>query len=130
MRFSVVTALCAAPLALAGTLQAELVARGAMAGSENKQIANDPKAGPQNSNSKANNNIGQTQIVQSTTEEVIIIWFNNGGTAATSTVTNTVTVTAQAAAGAATAAGSAAGAAAAQATHNVRAPFPMLGKLY
>lgn len=30
MRFSAITALCAAPLALAGTLQADLVARGAV----------------------------------------------------------------------------------------------------
>jgi len=47
-------------------------------------------------------------VVQSVNEEVIVIWVNNGGGAATQTVTNTVTVTA-----------GSNGAAAAVATHSV-----------
>jgi plastocyanin len=67
MRFSAVVALCAAPLALAGTLQADLIARGA--GHEDGA------------------NGGGNLVVESTSiTEVIIIWVNNGGGAPTSTV--------------------------------------------
>ena len=98
MRFSVITALCAAPLAFAGTLQADLAARGAV-GLEARVAGSDvssskdtgSKSSNSNSNSKSDNNV---LIEQSTTvNEVIIIWVNNGGGAATSTVTDTVTVT-------------------------------------
>lgn len=100
MRFSVASALCVAPLALAGTLQADLFARGAL-GLEVRsdkaavqEKASSAKASTSNSKSGSTQ---VTQITQSTTEDVIIIWVNEGGGAATSTVTNTVTVTAAAA---------------------------------
>jgi len=116
MRFSVITALCAAPLALAGSLQVDLVARGVV-GKESvsevsQQKSSDSKSSDvkQSTNSKSgDNNLGGT-FVQSVQEEVVIIWFNAGNNAATSTVTNTVTVTA---------AGAAGGAAVAAATHAV-----------
>lgn len=92
MRFSAITALCAAPLALAGTLQADLAARGAVSlevrGQETpaKGSSKDSMSGDSGSN---------VLIEQSTSvDEVIIIWVNNGGGAATSTVTETKTVTA------------------------------------
>ena len=95
MRFSAITALCAAPLALAGTLQADLAARGAV-GLE-ARIPSDTKG----KDSKGDNSGNNILITQSTTvNEVIIIWVNNGGGAATSTVTDTVTVTAGGAAAA------------------------------
>jgi len=71
MRFSAVAALCAAPLALAGSLQADLVARGAV--------------GVEASVDSGNNFVVEASGSTSITE-VIIIWVNNGGGAATSTV--------------------------------------------
>jgi len=71
MRFSAVAALCAAPLALAGTLQADLVARGAV--------------GIETSVDSGNNVVVEASGSTSITE-VIIIWVNNGGGAPTSTV--------------------------------------------
>jgi hypothetical protein len=65
MRFSTIAALCAAPLALAGTLKAE----------RNVDVEISQSGGG------------------SSVDEVIIIWVNEGGGAATQTVTNTVTVT-------------------------------------
>lgn len=82
MRFSTIAALCAAPLALAGTLQADLAARGAVgleARIADKDLMMD----------SSSVNIEQSVSV----EDVLIIWVNNGGGAATSTVTDTVTVT-------------------------------------
>lgn len=70
MRFSAVTALCAAPLALAGTLQSELVARG--------------EVGLEESGLLGGNVIVDQPIVQIT--EVIIIWSNSGGGAPTQTI--------------------------------------------
>jgi len=117
MRFSAVTLLCAAPLALAGTLQQDLVARGALS----LEVARSESSGDSKNSDKSNGNSqknndnsgksgknGNNVVVvqQSTINEVIIIWVNNGGGAATSTVTDTVTVTQN-------------GAAAAVATHQV-----------
>lgn len=110
MRFSAVAALCAAPLALAGTLQAELVARGAVgvevsessgsSGSSGSSKSSDSQKSSSSDNSKDNssnnNNKGNGNTVlieQNTINEVVVIWVNNGGGAATSTVTDTVTVT-------------------------------------
>jgi len=127
MRFSAVTAFCAAPLALAGTLQQDLVARGAMGvevgppqGGPSKQN-NQKSNSNDNNNQKSNNNNnyngggnGNTVLIQqSQINEIVVIWVNNGGGAATSTVTDTVTVTA------AGGAQGTAGAAAAVATHQV-----------
>jgi len=69
MRFSAVAALCAAPLALAGSLQADLVARGAI------------EASVDSGNNLAVEVAGSTSVT-----EVIIIWVNNGGGAPTSTL--------------------------------------------
>jgi len=129
MRFSAVTALCAAPLALAGTLQQDLVARGAVgvevARSESQgpnpkgqsQKSNDNSNKQNNNNNNNGGNSGGNNallIQQSTVNEVVIIWVNNGGGAATSTVTDTVTVTQNGGGQANTAA-----AVGAQATHQV-----------
>jgi hypothetical protein len=65
MRFSTIAALCVAPLALAKTLKAE-----------------------QNVDVQISQSGGGSSV-----DEVIIIWVNEGGGAATQTVTNTVTVT-------------------------------------
>jgi len=120
MRFSVITALCAAPLALAGGLQHDFVARGAVGlevseagpnpkGSQ-KNTDNNSQKNNENNDKKDNNKEGQKHnagnngggnnvviVQQSTVNEVVIIWVNNGGGAATTTVTDTVTVTAGAA---------------------------------
>jgi len=112
MRFSAITAVCAAPLALAGTLQADLFARGAVASEVGLSVDTGISSGgnsKSNSNSKSsdnNNNGGNNVIIQedTTINEVIIIWVNNGGGQATTTVTSTTTV---------------AGAAAVVATHTV-----------
>ncbi|PSS27198.1 hypothetical protein M430DRAFT_130471 [Amorphotheca resinae ATCC 22711] len=93
MRFSAVATLCAAPLALAGTLQADLVERGAV----------ELETGISISNGKG----GNSKSSGSSVDEIIVIWVNEGGGAATSTVTNTVTVT------------DASGTSAAKATHSV-----------
>lgn len=76
MRFSAVAALCAAPVVLASSLQADLVARGAV-------IAEGAKGG---------NSITVQEVGAVSSTEVIVIWVNNGGGAATKTVTETQTV--------------------------------------
>jgi len=99
MRFSAVTALCAAPLALAGSLQADLVGRGVVNVETDISVGGGDGKGNDNSKSNNSGNSGNSGNVLSITQsssvdEVIIIWVNEGGGAATSTVTNTVTVTA------------------------------------
>jgi hypothetical protein len=96
MRFSAVATLCAAPLALAGTLQADLVERGAVELETGISIS-------KGSSGKGDDNKSSGSSV----DEIIVIWVNQGGGAATSTVTNTVTVT------------DASGTSAAKATHSV-----------
>jgi hypothetical protein len=105
MRFSATLALCAAPLALAGSLQLDLMKRGGAAVEVSSSSGSgESKKGTSNSNGGGNN----VQISQSSTSitEVIVIWVNNGGNSATSTVNSMANV------GAATAA-------AAAATHTV-----------
>ncbi len=84
MRFSAVTALCAAPLALAGSLQSGLEARQAVGVEVNGQ----PVSGSQTIQGAANgnNNIQIQGASGSSLTEVIIIWVNNGGNAATQTI--------------------------------------------
>lgn len=72
MRLSTVAALCAAPLVLAGTMKTDQ-------GLEVTVEQSDSSKGSSYSTGSV--------------DEVIIIWVNEGGGAATSTVTNTVTVT-------------------------------------
>ncbi|KUJ12028.1 uncharacterized protein LY89DRAFT_699994 [Mollisia scopiformis] len=83
MRFSAVAALCAAPLALASSLQADLVARGAV---------NAEKGAKANANANSGNSIVVQESGAVSSTEVVIIWVNNGGGAATQTVTTTQTV--------------------------------------
>lgn len=95
MRFSAVAALCAAPLALAGTLQADLIARGdasvkAGVSAESSMDESQGQKGQKDSKSQSYGNDGNSNdnvVVESTSiTEVIIIWVNNGGGAPTSTV--------------------------------------------
>lgn len=97
MRSSVIAALCAAPLALAGNLQHDLAGRGIIT----------PELAERSSELVINKK--EITIVQAKSEEIIIIWTNDGNGAATKTVTETKTV------------GQVAGAtaAAAQTTHTV-----------
>jgi hypothetical protein len=83
MRSSVL-ALCAAPLALAGTLQDALVGRQAV-GVEVQQSGG--------SSGKSNVGGSSTSIT-----EVIIIWVNNGGNSQTSTMNSAMAVAGTAAA--------------------------------
>jgi len=82
MRFSAIAALCAAPLALASSLQADLVARGAVSA---ENVGAKGKSG-------SSNGIEVAIDDSSSATEIVIIWVNNGGGAATSTVTTTQTV--------------------------------------
>jgi plastocyanin len=93
MRFSVITAVCAAPLALAGSLEANLAARGAVEVVEVNSNSNQIQNGNTRLNKNNNNNPANfvLQNVQST--EVIIIWANAGAGAATTTINQPVTVT-------------------------------------
>jgi hypothetical protein len=95
MRFSAVAALCAAPLALAGTLQADLVARGAVGIETSVSVdgSSTEFEGKDHSKSKSNgdnrdsgNNVVVEASGSTSITEVIIIWVNNGGGAPTSTV--------------------------------------------
>jgi len=93
MRFSATLALCAAPLALAGSLQVDLMKRGAVGvevASSSNSGSGVSKKGSENGKSGGNN----IQISQSSTSvtEVIVIWVNNGGNAATSTVNSMANV--------------------------------------
>ncbi|KAG9245477.1 hypothetical protein BJ878DRAFT_15102 [Calycina marina] len=80
MRFSAVAALCAAPLVLAGSLEAEFVSK------RGQDIEVRGEASEVSSN--------KVTIIESTQADVIVIWVNEGGGAATQTVTETKTVTA------------------------------------
>ncbi|TVY23750.1 putative GPI-anchored cupredoxin [Lachnellula hyalina] len=92
MKFSAALALCAAPLALASTLQVDLMKRGAVdvevsqqSGSSGSQkSSSDSKSS--NNNAAANNNAAKGQQSSTSITEVIILWVNNGGSATTSSV--------------------------------------------
>jgi len=92
MKFSTALALCAAPLALASTLQVDLMKRGAVdvevsqqSGSSGSQkSSSDSKSS--NNNAAANNNAAKGQQSSTSITEVIILWVNNGGSATTSSV--------------------------------------------
>jgi hypothetical protein len=92
--------MCAAPLALAGTLQADLFARGAVGSEAGLSVdtgigsSGNGKSSDNSKSSNNNNNGGNNVIIQedTTINEVIIIWVNNGGGQATTTVTSTTTV--------------------------------------
>jgi len=96
MRYSAFTAVCAAPMALAGFLQADLAARGVVAPEvrSSRLAARDaPKAPAKGSDVKDSSNSNTIDITQSVNAEVIVIWVNEGAGATTSTVTQTKTVT-------------------------------------
>jgi hypothetical protein len=104
MRFSAVAALCAAPLVLAGAIN-QPAPRMSNQGIE--VSVQDGNSKSSDSKGSDNGNSGSSKSSASSVDEVIIIWVNEGGGAATSTVTNTVTVT------------DASGTSAAKATHSV-----------
>ncbi|RAL65434.1 hypothetical protein DID88_001001 [Monilinia fructigena] len=81
MRSSIIAALCAAPLALAGNIQHGLIGRGVVS----------PEFSERSSELLVRDK--DITIVQAKSEDIIIIWTNNGGGAATKTVTETKTVT-------------------------------------
>jgi len=93
MRFSAISAICAAPLVLAGSLEANYLDRRAPALDVRTNHVSESQKG---SGEKLGNN-NKVTIVQSTVSDIVVIWVNNGGGAATSTVTETKTVTAGAA---------------------------------
>lgn len=98
MRFSAVVALCAAPLALAGSFDL-LRAREANLMRRQESVQVQAAKGGNNGASvevKQSNN-GNTQVT-----EIIIIWVNQGGNAATSTVNSAMTQTGGAAVSGAT----------------------------
>jgi len=84
MRFSAITALCAAPLALAGTLQADLVARGAVDTELN--VRTNHESSKSEGSSKGSNQVIHAGSSNAQVTEVIIIWINAGNNAATQTV--------------------------------------------
>ncbi|KAF7932794.1 uncharacterized protein EAE98_004093 [Botrytis deweyae] len=108
MRSSVIAALCAAQLVLASNLQHDLAGRGIIT----------PEFAERSSELVVNKK--EITIVQAKSEEIIIIWTNDGNGAATKTVTETKTVPQVAGATVA---------AAAQATHTVVVGGPA-GKVY
>lgn len=75
MRFSAITALCVAPMALAGMLQAQVLPRGGLAkrGSHPVQVVKEVKAAE----------------THGTATTIVIIWVNQGANAPTSTVNPT-----------------------------------------
>ena len=98
MKFSAITALCAAPLALAGTLQAELVARGAVE-VEARGMSGSKDQGKDSGMGSMGDMGGNNVIVQeSSITEVIIIWVNEGGSSTTSMVNSAMSVSSTAAA--------------------------------
>ncbi|TVY81506.1 putative GPI-anchored cupredoxin, partial [Lachnellula suecica] len=103
MRFSSALALCAAPLALAGSLQVDLMKRNAVGVQVATSETTNVQQAEKGSNKASNNNNGADVVVTQSTSstEVIIIWVNAGGNNPTSTV-NAPAATATAAAAAAT----------------------------
>ncbi|KAH7356663.1 hypothetical protein BKA65DRAFT_211803 [Rhexocercosporidium sp. MPI-PUGE-AT-0058] len=95
MRFSAITALCAAPLALAGSLQADLVARGAV--DSELTVRTNHEAAMKQEPSKGKEVIHAGAGGNAQVTEVIIIWINAGNNAATQTVTSTMNLAAPAA---------------------------------
>ena len=100
MRFSAVAALCAAPLALAGALQAEIAPRGALdlrtEGSNSGKGSGDN--GKKDNNYNGGNNVVNVIQADFSVTEIIVIWVNNGGGAATQTVGTTMATSGAAAA--------------------------------
>jgi hypothetical protein len=85
MRFSAITALCAAPLALAGMLQAELVPRGSLRARDGHLSGGE--GGKGGSKEVQHGQGGGHQIIVSTT--VIIVWVCKGAGATTEQISPT-----------------------------------------
>jgi hypothetical protein len=125
MRFSAVAALCAAPLALAGTLQSDLAARGAVGIEEGLSVESSSEEShggkdiSKSSSNGDNRNSGNVVLESSSITEVIIIWVNNGGGSPTTTVQPQSTFALQSNVGSNQGSTSVAGVAASQATHSV-----------
>lgn len=79
MRSSLISALCAVSLVSAGYLQQNLVGRELLA--------------PEITERSSELAVREITIVQAKSEDIIIIWVNNGGGAATQTLVETKTVT-------------------------------------
>ncbi len=77
MKFSAIATLCAAPLAMAGMLHADVIPRGLQGRTDHK------------GESKAIEVGGNAAVHIVSTTTIIIIWVNNGGGAPTSTVSPT-----------------------------------------
>ncbi|PBP21734.1 serine-threonine rich protein [Diplocarpon rosae] len=92
MKFPAITALCAAPLALAGSFDADLYARGTVESplALRKEHLGGSSRGSAGGNGNINVNIGQSTSIT----EVIIIWINQGGNAQTQTFATTIPVAA------------------------------------
>ncbi|PMD44077.1 hypothetical protein L207DRAFT_579033 [Hyaloscypha variabilis F] len=128
MRFSAAAALCAAPLALAGTLQSDLAARGAVGIEEGLSVESSSEEShggkdvSKSSSNGDNGNSGNVVLESSSITEIIIIWVNNGGGSPTTTIQPQSTFALQSNAGSnqgSTGQTSVAGVAASQATHTV-----------
>jgi hypothetical protein len=102
MRFAAVAALCAAPLALAGALQAEIVPRGALdlrtTGSDSGKGSGDSGKKDSQGNYNGGSNVVNVIQADASVTEIIVIWVNNGGGAATQTVGTTIATSGAAAA--------------------------------
>jgi hypothetical protein len=83
MRFSSALALCAAPLALAGSIQDSLVGRTMGEQAAAPMPMESPKEAGKSSGGK---NVEVVNVQQTSVTQVIVIWVNNGGGAATSTM--------------------------------------------
>jgi len=96
MKFSGIAALCTAPLALAGTLQAglNLAERGEIAVASQQTEVSSNSNSNSNSNSKNNNNSNSNSVTEVSETEIIIIWANDGGNSATTTMAAAMSTTA------------------------------------
>jgi len=109
MKVAAVAALCAAPLAFAGSLDMNLRSRGlledrnsiVLGSTETSEIGQGKKSHDSSKDSQQakNNNDNEITSIQSTdTTEVILIWVNAGADAATSTINSAAMATQNAAA--------------------------------
>lgn len=100
MRTSAIAALCIAPLALAGSLDAGLRSRGKVSERDGLALPRGYHSDGHHSSSKdesfssSNDNSEISSITQVSETEVILIWLNEGGSATTNTVNSVAAATA------------------------------------
>lgn len=75
MRFSAIATLCAAPLALAGMLEAQLVSRGGLAKRGSHHVVQEP-----------GHPVQVVKEIKATATTIVIIWINQGAGAPTETI--------------------------------------------